>query len=71
MKKLINRIKFRLLQRLLTDICSKCTGCENCRMGCESIVSPGYYECFMEDLTIQSREAWELRECGESEDVDG
>lgn len=58
MKNIIYRIKWKLLDWLLDDICKRCPGCDECHMGVDSESSPGYYECSAYDVRKQAMKTW-------------
>ena len=62
MRKIINRIKYRLLVWLLGDICERCEECSKCRLGCESKLFNGWRECLEADVHIQARKVWGLED---------
>lgn len=62
MKNFINRIKFKLLNWLLEDICQRCASCEICSLGTESDVMDGMYECISDDIRAQAKKTWEVEQ---------
>lgn len=57
-RRIVNRIKRKLLIRLLDDIC-KCHGsCEHCPLSIQNEFMDNIYECVGDDVRIAAEEVW-------------
>lgn len=62
MKNFINRIKWKLLNWLLEDICQGCEHCEHCCMGVEDEHYRDLFECMGDDVRAQAKKTWEVEQ---------